>query len=393
MTARLVYLKLELKRACKKLPHMAAGAIVLMVMLGTIAFAASKLLYGEPTLGRITIGVVLPQEDRVAKQLVRMLGSLDSVKSLCDFAYLDEREADRRLKEGELFGVMTVPEGMVQGIMDGTNTPVTITLPRDNALESRVFKELTEAGARTLGSAQAGIYAGGLLLENGGFSSEIGRLEEDLNRIYMAYSLPRADYFANVRVSATGDVTPLQFYGISAFILYLLLAAIPVSGYLAPESRVMSQKLSLLGVGPWAATASRIAGMGLLLLAAGLPVAAVSVKLGLMDISWFMFPALILMCLAASAMIVCFYEAAGTLMGGVMLLFLSAVILLFLSGGFLPSVFLPEPVRRLAAFLPTTALMNGAKMMVTGAYRSAAWLHMAVLGAAAYALAVGVRRR
>ena len=33
--------------------------------------------------------------------------------------------------------------------------------------------------------------------------------------------------------------------------------------------------------------------------------------------------------------------------------------------------------------------MNGAKMMVTGAYRSAAWLHMAVLGAAAYALAVG----
>ncbi len=73
-----------------------------------------------------------------------------------------------------------------------------------------------------------------------------------------------------------------------------------------------------------------------------------------------------------------------------MLLFLSAVILLFLSGGFLPSVFLPEPVRRLAAFLPTTALMNGAKMMVTGAYRSAAWLHMAVLWRGGiYALAVG----
>ncbi len=75
--------------------HMkAAGAIVLMAMLGTIAFAASKLLYGETTLERVTIGVVLPQEDRFAKQLVRMLGSLDSVKSVCDFAYLDEREAE-----------------------------------------------------------------------------------------------------------------------------------------------------------------------------------------------------------------------------------------------------------------------------------------------------------
>ena len=52
MAAKLVYLKLELKRALKRLPHMAAGAIVLMAMLGTIAFAASKLLYGETTLER-----------------------------------------------------------------------------------------------------------------------------------------------------------------------------------------------------------------------------------------------------------------------------------------------------------------------------------------------------
>ena len=62
MAAKLVYLKLELKRAFKRLPHMAAGAIVLMAMLGTIAFAASKLLYGETTLERVTIGVVLPEK-------------------------------------------------------------------------------------------------------------------------------------------------------------------------------------------------------------------------------------------------------------------------------------------------------------------------------------------
>ena len=125
--------------------HMAAGAIVLMVMLGTIAFAASKLLYGEPTLGRITIGVVLPQEDRVAKQLVRMLGSLDSVKS----SVISPTWTSVRRKTAEGGGTVRGNDrsgGMVQGFMDGTNTPVTITLPRDNALESRVFKELTEAG-------------------------------------------------------------------------------------------------------------------------------------------------------------------------------------------------------------------------------------------------------
>ena len=262
MAAKLVYLKLELKRALKRLPHMAAGAIVLMAMLGTIAFAASKLLYGETTLERVTIGVVLPEEDRIARQLVRMLGTYDSVRSVCEFSFMDSSEAEKQLRDGEIFGIMNVPEGLVQGIINGTNIPVTITLPQGNALENRVFKELTSAGARTLGSAQAGIYAGDQLLLNYDLAGGISQLEADLNRIYMAYSLPRADLFEHVKVSATGDVDTLEFYGISAFVLYLLLAAIPVSGYLTPESRVMSQKLSLAGIGPWMATAARLAGLG-----------------------------------------------------------------------------------------------------------------------------------
>ena len=393
MAAKLVYLKLELKRALKRLPHMAAGAIVLMAMLGTIAFAASKLLYGETTLERVTIGVVLPEEDRIARQLVRMLGTYDSVRSVCEFSFMDSSEAEKQLRDGEIFGIMNVPEGLVQGIMDGTNIPVTITLPQGNALENRVFKELTSAGARTLGSAQAGIYAGDQLLLNYDLAGGISQLEADLNRIYMAYSLPRADLFEHVKVSATGDVDTLEFYGISAFVLYLLLAAIPVSGYLAPESRVMSQKLSLAGIGPWMATAARLAGLGALLLAAALPAALGALKFGVLEFSWLMLLALAAVCLAAAALVLFCYEAAGTLMGGVMLLFLGAVLLLFLSGGFLPLVFLPAQVRSLAPFLPTTTLMNGAKMIVTGAYGLAGWLQLAVMTAAFYSLTVGVRRR
>ncbi|WP_320977090.1 ABC transporter permease, partial [Enterocloster asparagiformis] len=377
----------------KRLPHMAAVAFVLLAMLGTISLAASKMLYGETTLERVTIGVVLPEEDRFARQLVRMLGTYDSVRSVCEFSFMDSSEAEKQLRDGEIFGIMNVPEGLVQGIMDGTNIPVTITLPQGNALENRVFKELTSAGARTLGSAQAGIYAGDQLLLNYDLAGGIGQLEADLNRIYMAYSLPRADLFEHVKVSATGDVDTLEFYGISAFVLYLLLAAIPVSGYLAPESRVMSQKLSLAGIGPWMATAARLAGLGALLLAAALPAALGALKFGVLEFSWLMLPALAAVCLAAAALVLFCYEAAGTLMGGVMLLFLGAVLLLFLSGGFLPLVFLPVQIRSLAPFLPTTTLMNGAKMIVTGAYGLAGWMQLGVMTAAFYSLTVGVRRR
>lgn len=63
MSARLVYLRLELKRACKKLPHIFAGAIVLLLLAGTIALLSARMLYGETSAGRITVGVVLPEGD------------------------------------------------------------------------------------------------------------------------------------------------------------------------------------------------------------------------------------------------------------------------------------------------------------------------------------------
>lgn len=249
MSARLVYLRLELKRACKKLPHIFAGAIVLLLLAGTIALLSARMLYGETSAGRITVGVVLPEGDAVAKKALAMVSSLESVKSICDFEYMNKEECLDKLNAGKLYAVMEVPEGFVQDIMNGTNTPVKILLPRGTGLESRIFKELTDAGASTLGAGQAGIYAGDELLYLYDMADSVSGLEADLNRIYMGYSLPRMDYFKNVRVSATGDVDTIYFYGISTAVLFLLLSAIPVSAYLASGSASMKGQLALIGVG------------------------------------------------------------------------------------------------------------------------------------------------
>ena len=59
----------------------------------------------------------------MAQKAVAMVSSLESVKSICDFEYMDKEEGIRKLKEGKLYAVMEVPEGFVQDIMNGTNTP------------------------------------------------------------------------------------------------------------------------------------------------------------------------------------------------------------------------------------------------------------------------------
>ena len=104
MKIRLFYLKLELKRALKCLPLMAAGAAVLMFFMGAAALLAGKALYGGQAAGRITVGVALPENDILAKQVTSMLSSLESVKSICDLSYMSREECLEGMENGELLG-------------------------------------------------------------------------------------------------------------------------------------------------------------------------------------------------------------------------------------------------------------------------------------------------
>ena len=87
----------------------------------------------------------------------------------------------------------------MQDIMSGTNTPVTVVLADQSQMESRIFKELTQGGAKTLGAAQAGIYSGDEYLIKKGRQEGIPALEDELNRLYLEASLPRMDYFKKVK--------------------------------------------------------------------------------------------------------------------------------------------------------------------------------------------------
>lgn len=119
MRTRLVYLRLELKRAWKRFPHMMAGAIALLLLVGAAALLSARALYGERAVGRVAVGVILPEGDGLARQAVSMLSSLDSVESLCDFKYMDREEALRQLEKGQVYAVMEVPPQFVEDIING----------------------------------------------------------------------------------------------------------------------------------------------------------------------------------------------------------------------------------------------------------------------------------
>lgn len=389
----LVYLRLELKRAWKRFPQVCGGTVLLLALAAVTALAASRALYGGQAAGRVAVGVSLPGDDALAKQVMKMVSSLDSVESVCDFQYMDRETCLKKLEQGELYAVLDIPEGFVEDIINGTNTPVKVWLTENAGVEGKLFRELADAGALTLSASQAGIYGGNELYRALGLDQAVGQLEEDLNRRYLDYSLERSRYFRHMKAEASGDVTTAEFYQVSMYVLFLFLTAIPASGYLMPAKRAMRQKLAAQGIGPGIRTGARIMGLGTLMALASCPVAVWTFvfgqtgEIGILAAVW------ALLAVTVSAVAVLFCQLAGSLLGGVMFLFLASTGQHFLAGGFLPSVFLPETIQKIGPWLPSGILMETGKMAVTGVWNWRSAAVCAGLGATAWILSAAAEVR
>lgn len=389
----LIYLQLEIKRAIKVLPRFLAGAIVLVAILGTIAFSASKLLYQDEIMSRITIGVVLPKDDAIAQKAVDMLTSLDSVKSLCDFTYMEEKEGREQLKQGILHVLMVVPEGFVRDVIKGVNTPVIIVLPDHPGIQEMVFKELTDSGAKTLSVAQASIYAADGLCIAYGIPDSIPQVEAALNRIYLAYALPRADYFRDAGVTATKDVTVAEYYGISAVIFCLMFCGIPLASFCSPDKKVLRQKLAAVKITEGFQVLAKIISVAVLLLVI---LGAGTIALFSKDYIVFEAPfigVLLLAAMVVASVIVAIYSNSGSPTAGVTGLFWLTIGMLFLSGGLVPSVFLPSVIKHIGSYMPTAALSEVLKVFVGVNISVFSLLVSAAWGIFFYLAAVLGRRR
>lgn len=391
MRTFLIYLQMECKRTLKSIPYVLTGAIVLVLLAGTIAFSASKLLYGDRAVGRIEVGVVMPEDDALARMAMHMVSSLDSVKGLCHFTYVEAEQGRRQLKDGELLALLELPDGLVEGIMDGSNVPVTVVLPDHAGLEAAVFKELTGAGTSLLQTAQAGIYAADDYLTTYEMTTSIAQAERDLNEVFLRYALTRERCFSGEEVSAAGDVGVAVYYGISAAVGMLLLLGIPAACVAGPYCPATEEMLMRIGIGRAQRTAARTLSLSaLLLLFLSLPAAFAAYR-GLFQAGAAALWMGILLCLAAAGWIHLHYELCRNETAAILLLFGTTVVMLFMSGRIIPSVFLPKAVQEAGKWMPAAYFADGIRFMITGEANGSA-AKLVFLEAAAFFLSSELRK-
>ncbi|MBD5502813.1 MAG: ABC transporter permease [Lachnospiraceae bacterium] len=406
MALRMRYLYTEIRKAVYMFPRMLLQAILLMALIGMIAFCAVKTMEREPLAVRADIGVVAREDDRVTRMALQYVENLESASQVCHFIQMPEEEGFLALEKGEIAALVVLPEQIVQGIMDGHNPTVDIFFPKNAGLEAMLLRELTESGAGLLRVAQAQIYGAYDTAAAYGMMEQLSVMETDIDSYNLAFALDRLAVYDTETVSATGQMSVLQYYAASGAVLFLLLSGMALYPVMRREPLAFRRQLARQGTGGiWQGFCQWMSGfvciellicvLWLLWKAAGVMAPEAVGKItealvgrgsaGSMGMKIGMF---LLVTVTVSTYIYLLYSMAGSRTGSILLICLISVVMVYLSGGLIPSVFLSETVQKVGEKLPTAYLIRAVGGLYAG--YGAGSLGRCAAGMSGYAAVFGV---
>ena len=100
------YLCMELKRAWKILQKSIAGFCLLLLFTGITVVLFSVMMQNAQVFQKVSIGISIPEEETISRLATNYISTMDSVKSICEFQYMDEEHAVEQLKNGNLQAVI-----------------------------------------------------------------------------------------------------------------------------------------------------------------------------------------------------------------------------------------------------------------------------------------------
>lgn len=366
-----LFYKLECKRIIKLIPHILAGAIALSLVISAIAFCASKMIYLNKSDKHVDIAYSLEDDSTMTKMIINTLTNSEGISSVCNFIKTTNKDSLELLKNNEVIAAITIPKGFMNSLMTGKNYSIIINLPEKLSQYSIILVEISKAIETTLNAAQAGVYT----LYDFYKEQDMLQYEDDanlaLNSIYLTKVFGRASAFQSHTVSATGGLSLIEYYICAGIVILLLMLGTTFIDSIKSNSHIMNLKLRQAGIGSQHIALSKIVAIAsalfILIYSAVLVLSLLNI-LGILSLSLKLHTAFvnsILISFCAACVIVFFVSLSKGRTNGMLLLFMAVTVMCFISGCFIPRLFLPDILKSVSDYLPSTHIMSLMEDIVT----------------------------
>lgn len=359
---------LQLKRAVKAIPRIIVGALIPLFLAGIAVYGAQK--QHTQATGSLLSPVALVNHDSEAylDMILPMITETEAASSF-SFREMNETEAMSALQRGDVCAVLVLPKKMFEGILDSTNIPAKLYLPGGNSFPSLLIGKYAEAGSLTLGSAQAGIYAASDLYHEYGITTHLSDIYYDINTANLKYALSRESAFSTQTATAIGEFSIIEYYSCTLLLCLLLFLGAGMGSFLGtPAPKTFSDQLRRNGMGPLSMELSLFLPLTLFYLIFTFAL-GILIHCFLPGITFSGSSVLFFFCMAVcfsafTQLIFSFAKNAGQ---GLLIFTFLGLLMILLSGGFLPYAFLPKLFSVLTPMLPLGACLSGLRSLVGGA--------------------------
>ncbi len=339
------------------LPSVLLKAAVLTCAIWLAIFCCAYFLLPEKESAPIQIGYSAP-DDQMTELAISFVENMDSVKSWCNLIEIEPEQGLHEVRQGNIAAFIVLPNQLVEGILNGNNQPAELYLS-NRVVMGPFFGELVNAGIGLLQTAQAEIYATGKLISD--FALDASVLEEmysEIDKCNLRMALNREQYFHTKVLSATGNQSVVVYYMGAALAGYLMLLGVLWGRHLKrsiSEVRICAQRL---GVSIYRQILGRIGITWLMLFICLLPVMILLIIFSMSHIirisyyeGMFLLIALSILVLAAGLQLVTIIAGKKQI---TWILTVTGILGGYVSGYFIPSSLLPDIVKKIAEYIPTT---------------------------------------
>ena len=362
-----------MKKYFRALPFAVLAAVILFALVGLFVFGAYRAnqTTSEATSQKQVAIVTHEDDDFYMEMALSLLENMESLEGRLSFVTMDFDTAHRAMEKREVMAIIEVPEGAIDDIMNCDNAQINVLFPGDKDVSAIFLTEFTRAGGRLLTTAQAGTMTAGKLLHN--LNLPVSDVYYTIDMMNFSYVLSRLDVYDNKHDKIAIDY--LSYYLASGFVLILLFMGFGLMPALALDSPEISRMKAAKGITPVHTYLIRVINLTLVMLLFSLLITILfgslyNILQGTKQIflprtgSAYIYIVLVALFLSVYNQVIIYSQNDGG--RSILLLFLTGILLSFVSGNILPIAFFPEKIRPFGKVLPTAYMQQDFIQIFTG---------------------------
>lgn len=385
MKKHLLYLLFQIKSALRTIPRIIICTVVLAVIVLAIGFCGNKFMNTDSKSINAEVAVVLPPNDVELLFAFNIYASMDSMKEITSFTVLnDKQQALDLLAAGKVAAIADIPDGFIASILDKNHTPAigSIIVPQNSGIESMMFCSVINAGVKTLAYNQAAIYSIADIVWNNNLGEDVYKLTNDyLNDVMIKYAMTRSAFYDNITISSTGEISLVDYYLASVFVLLIILCGLSITGIFSSESPAVMNSMKINRISKSYIRICQYLSASVIFTLLFLTLAFVfnfikAFKFH-MDFGDALIFILLVFSITAFIMFMCVIADNGLV--STLLIFVSGMGMLYACGRILPSIYLPKLAATIGEYLPMnhwcslfesmgTAIINTTALLYTFCY-------------------------